>query len=108
MSHQSHMMDVEKKAEEAGKSIEEFTKDKYEKMELALSDISHKIKKGTYKAGDGIKEGAPQLFEDLKEIHLKVRAKRHELTGGRVEYAAIAALKSIEDKLDKLVEKMKK
>ena len=98
---------VEKKAKEVGKSVAEFSKETFEKLDQSLSEITKDLSSGAYKFGGKVKHEAGELSETIKEIHMDVREKRRDITGGYIEDKTKEALSAAETKLEKLINKMK-
>lgn len=98
---------VENKAKEAGKSVAEFSKGIYEKLDESLSDISKDLSVGAYKFSDKVKHEAEELSRTIEKIHQDVRNERREITGGYIEDKTKETLKSVEEKLEKLIDKLK-
>lgn len=98
---------IENKAKEAGKSVSEFCIDTFEKLDQSLADINKDLLSGAYKFSDKVKHEAGELSESIKKIHQDVRNKRREITGGYIEDETSRALKVAEEKLEKLINKMK-
>lgn len=98
---------VENKAKEAGKSVSEFCKDTYEKLDESLTGISKDLSVGAYEFSDKMKHGAEEFSKTIEKIHEDVRNERRGITGGYIEDKTKEALKSVEDKLEKFIDGLK-
>ena len=76
-------------------------------MDQSLADINKDLLSGAYKFSDEVKHEAGELSESIKKIHQEVRNKRREITGGYIEDETYRALKVAEEKLEKLIAKLK-
>jgi len=99
--------DVEKRARAAGKSVKDFSRETYEKMENSFEGISEKISSGGYKLGEDLKENASGVYDELYNIHQMVRAFRREITGGVVEDQTVDVLKTVEVKLSDILNRLR-
>jgi gas vesicle protein len=99
--------DVEKRAKAAGKSVQDFSRETYDRMEHSLEDISEKISSGGYKLGEDLKESASGVYDELYNVHKMVRAFRREITGGVVEDQAVDVLKTVEIKLSEILNRLR-
>jgi len=98
---------LEKRAKAAGKSVNQFSRETYDKMEKELDDIHEKISTGSYKFGVEIKESASGIYDELYNIHQMVRSFRREITGGVVEDQTLDVLRSVEQRLDDIVGRLR-
>ena len=98
---------VERRAKAAGKSVNQFSRETYDKMEKELDDIHEKISTNSYKFGVEVKESAGGIYDELYNIHQMVRSFRREITGGAIEDQTIDVLRSVEQRLDDIVGRLR-
>jgi gas vesicle protein len=99
---------IEKNAKEAGKSIVEFSKDSFDRLEQSLSNISSSLSTGAYQLKEKAKHGADEIAEDIKKVYYKVRDTRREITGGYVEDKVKETLDDAVIRLDEVINKILK
>ena len=99
---------IEKKAKAAGKSADDYFKEKFDKLETKLGDISKKISSRLTRFEKRAKVELDELLFEIKKIHLTVRNERREITSGYIEDKTIEALHLAEKKLKKLSKRIEK
>ena len=98
---------IEKKAKQAGMSVEQYSKDTFTKLETRIGKISGNLAAGAYKFGGKAKEASAGVSADVKKLHQTIKDKKAEVKGGKVEERTLAALEAVEKSIDAMILKMK-
>jgi hypothetical protein len=98
---------VEEKAKAAGKSVADFSKESYTKLETSMDKVTDKLSSGAYKFSEKTKHEVGELAVDLKKLKEKVREERRNVTGGTIEDKTKETLNNTELKLKNWINKMK-
>jgi len=82
------------------------------RMNKSTRKYFHKMLKkdlstGAYKLNEKVKHEAEERSETINKIHQDVRNERREITSGYIEDKTRETLKVAEEKLEKLIDKIK-
>jgi len=99
---------IDEKAKIVGKSAADFIADTWDDAESILFDITTKLYEGFYEIKEDLADDAQELGDELSELREKLKEIRSEISGEEDEEKARDDLADAEEKMNNIVERMKK